>query len=104
MVTRLKLIILTLPFVLVTNCFADQPPEVRLRNASDRLVASFQNHCVACHGEEGDVEGMIDLFRLKSYTDFQSRPKDLERIISVLSDRQMPPEDEVFNCLLQKKK
>ena len=40
------------------------------------------------------MEGKINLLALKSGDDLQSRPKLVEELITVLEDRQMPPEDE----------
>ena len=58
------------------------------------LQSAFKAHCIKCHGQGGKVEGKINLLALKSGNDFQARPRLLERLIAVLQDREMPPEDE----------
>ena len=58
------------------------------------LKSAFQAHCIKCHGKGKKIEGKINLLALKSGDDFQTRPKLLERLITVLQDREMPPEDE----------
>jgi len=57
------------------------------------LRSAFQAHCIKCHGKGGKIEGKIDLLSLKSETDLQARPKLLEKLITVLQDREMPPKD-----------
>jgi mono/diheme cytochrome c family protein len=63
-------------------------------DASTSLLSAFKAHCIKCHGKGGKIEGKINLLSLKSGDDFQSRPKLVEELITVLKDRQMPPEDE----------
>ncbi|MDA1016739.1 MAG: DUF1592 domain-containing protein [Planctomycetota bacterium] len=61
---------------------------------SSLLQSAFKTHCIKCHGQGGKSEGKVNLLALKSGDDFQARPKLLEKLITVLKDRQMPPEDE----------
>ena len=61
---------------------------------STSLRSTFQAHCIKCHGKGGKIEGKINLLALKSGDDFLARPRLLERLITVLQDREMPPEDE----------
>ncbi|HAB13797.1 MAG TPA: hypothetical protein DCE47_19125, partial [Planctomycetaceae bacterium] len=58
------------------------------------LRSTFRTHCVKCHGKGRKIEGKINLLALKSGKDFRARPRLLERLIAVLEDREMPPEDE----------
>jgi hypothetical protein len=63
-------------------------------NPSTLLPSAFKAHCVKCHGKGGKIEGKINLLALKSDDDLQARPELLEDLVTVLKDRQMPPEDE----------
>ncbi len=58
------------------------------------LQSTFKAHCISCHGKGRKIEGKINLVALKSGEDFRARPRLLERLITVLEDREMPPEDE----------
>ncbi len=58
------------------------------------LKSTFKAHCIKCHGKGRKIEAKINLLALKSADDFQARPKLLERLITVLKDREMPPQDE----------
>ena len=51
-------------------------------------------HCIKCHGQGGESEGDVNLLALSVDGDLRARPKLLEKLIVVLKDRQMPPEDE----------
>lgn len=59
------------------------------------LNAAFQSHCVKCHGKGRKVAGDVNLVRLQTTGELQSDPDLLENLIEVLSDRRMPPEDEL---------
>ena len=78
-------IVLVLSNGLSVSLFADD---------SKSLLAAFNTHCFKCHGKGEKVEGKVNLLALKSAEDFQTRPELLEKLILVLKDRQMPPEDE----------
>ena len=58
------------------------------------LQSAFKSHCIKCHGKAGKIEGKVNLLAWKSGDDLQARPELLEDLITVLKDRQMPPEDE----------
>ena len=58
------------------------------------LKSTFKLHCIKCHGKGPKIEGKINLLALKSDDDFLARPRLLGRLITVLKDREMPPEDE----------
>ena len=58
------------------------------------LQSAFKAHCIKCHGKGDKAEGKVNLLALKSGKDLQARPELLEKLITVLKDRQMPPEDE----------
>ena len=76
--------------VLAIGLSASSPAD----DSSTSLRSTFKAHCIKCHGQGGKIEGKINLLALKSVDDFQARPKLLERLITVLKDREMPPEDE----------
>jgi hypothetical protein len=63
-------------------------------DSATALSSAFKSHCIKCHGKGGKFEGKVNLLALKSGDDLQARPKLLEKLIAVLSDREMPPEDE----------
>ncbi len=58
------------------------------------LYRAFEAHCVKCHGKGGTTKGKVNLQALKSDEDLQARPELLDKLITVLKDREMPPEDE----------
>jgi hypothetical protein len=58
------------------------------------LQSAFKAHCIKCHGKGGKHEGKVNLLTLKSRDDLLARPELLEKLITVLKDREMPPEDE----------
>ena len=58
------------------------------------LRSTFRTHCVKCHGKGRKIEGKINLLSLKSGKELRAHPRLLERLIAVLEDREMPPEDE----------
>ncbi len=74
-----------LPFALYFPLLADD---------SSALQSALQTHCVKCHGNDGRLEGKVNLLAAKSDGDLRARPELLEKLITVLQDREMPPEDE----------
>ncbi|MDA1049217.1 MAG: DUF1587 domain-containing protein, partial [Planctomycetota bacterium] len=58
------------------------------------LQSAFKAHCVKCHGVGRKLHGKVTLLALASGDDFEAKPELLERLIAVLEDHQMPPEDE----------
>ena len=63
-------------------------------NPSASLQSAFEAHCIKCHGKGGKIEGKVNLLALKLGDGVQARPELFEELITVLKDRQMPPEDE----------
>lgn len=57
------------------------------------LLSDLKNHCADCHGRAETVEGNVDLLTPDSAEDLLGQPALLERVIKVLSDREMPPDD-----------
>ena len=57
------------------------------------LRQAFQAHCIQCHGQDEFIEGKVNLLALKSGDDLLTQPKLLEKLVSALDDRHMPPED-----------
>ncbi|MCA8994845.1 MAG: DUF1592 domain-containing protein [Planctomycetaceae bacterium] len=57
------------------------------------ITPLFLEHCVACHGIDEEVSGDVDLVTLKQETLVRS-PELLRKLIDVLVDHEMPPEDE----------
>jgi len=58
------------------------------------LRSAFAAHCVKCHGKGDKVSGEVNLLVLERSADLLGKPDLLDTIISVLEDRQMPPEKE----------
>lgn len=58
------------------------------------LQALFQQHCVKCHGRNGKKEGDVNLLAIRTDAALRSRSQLLQRLIRVLRDEEMPPEDE----------
>jgi hypothetical protein len=58
------------------------------------LRTAFESHCVQCHGADGNIEGEVNLLSLKSSAEFAAKSELLVTLITVLKNREMPPEDE----------
>ena len=56
--------------------------------------SAFQTHCIKCHGKNDKPEGTVNLQLINSDDDLRARPELLEALITVLKDREMPPEYE----------
>jgi hypothetical protein len=69
-------------------------PTLLADDSTSFLQLAFETHCIKCHGEDGTIEGNVNLLALRSDDDFLSRPELLEALTMVLNDHQMPPEDE----------
>ena len=63
-------------------------------DSSTSLRSAFKTHCSRCHGNEEKVAGKVNLLAMRSDDDLLARPKLLEKLITVLNDREMPPDDE----------
>ena len=83
--------IITSLLALTLSSFASNP--LFADNAS-LLLTQFRKHCISCHGESGEAEGDVDLVEFESRDELQARPELLEDLITVLRDREMPPEGE----------
>lgn len=62
--------------------------------AGAKVLAAFKTRCVKCHGGEDKTEGEVNLLKFASGAGIHTQPELLEKVIAVLKDRQMPPEDE----------
>ena len=68
-------------------------PNMVLANEGFQLLqTAFQQHCIDCHGVDG--EGSVNLSAFKTTEDAQTRPELIKDVIAVLQDRRMPPETE----------
>ena len=63
------------------------------RSEVAEIVAGLHSHCSKCHGDDGKVEGDINLLELKTAEHFENIPALLESVVRVLQDREMPPND-----------
>ncbi len=66
--------------------------------AEDRLrewvLPTFQEHCVSCHGLEGEVNGEVNLLELQPES-ISNNLELLQKLIDAIDQREMPPEDEL---------
>ncbi|MCA9247627.1 MAG: DUF1592 domain-containing protein, partial [Planctomycetales bacterium] len=60
----------------------------------ESLQPIFAENCAYCHGEGGEVNGGVDLFRIPNGDALVEDAKLLEKLIRVLEFRDMPPADE----------
>lgn len=58
------------------------------------VIRSFEKHCVRCHGEDGEINGEVNLLEFTEVDRLAEHPELLGRLIKVLAVREMPPEDE----------
>ena len=59
-----------------------------------QLQQQFHSHCINCHGMDGAIEADVNLLSLNGVEDLEGKPELLEKLIRVLQDHEMPPEDE----------
>ena len=62
--------------------------------AADAALATLRSHCVACHGEGGEVNGGFDLNMFPTTADLQAKPAQLWKIVEAVRDQEMPPPGE----------
>ena len=67
--------------------------QTQLSSLADSVMPAIRKHCVKCHGENGEIEGNVDLKHLDAETLHRS-PDLLGSLIDVLDLEEMPPEDE----------
>lgn len=53
---------------------------------------AFATHCIACHGQDGEVNGDFDLRRFPAAVDLKADPHLLVKIIDAVRDGEMPPD------------
>ncbi|MCH2376254.1 MAG: DUF1592 domain-containing protein, partial [Planctomycetes bacterium] len=58
------------------------------------LQPAFKAHCFKCHGKGDKVRGKVNLLTLKSGDDLLAQPELLEKLLTAIKDREMPPKDE----------
>ena len=57
------------------------------------LASAVEHHCVKCHGQNGLVEGEVNLLSISAEL-LSTQDELVQRFIDVLDQREMPPEDE----------
>ena len=73
---------------------AGSSPSLSGDEASTGLREAFKTHCLKCHGGGRRIKGKVDLKALATEESFEARPALLEKLIGVLTDLEMPPENE----------
>ena len=58
------------------------------------LQPAFKAHCLKCHGKGDKVRGKVNLLTLKSGDDLLAQPELIEKLLTAIENREMPPEDE----------
>lgn len=58
------------------------------------IQPTVQKYCAKCHGADGEVEGEVNLLKLKTATDLSNHPNLVQKLIDVIDLKEMPPEDE----------
>ena len=61
---------------------------------ADLIQPVFQQSCVKCHGQDGKVKGKVNLIKIKGVDDLLSDLDQLQDILDVLDEHEMPPEKE----------
>src|SRR5262245_23997349 len=62
--------------------------------AASDVVPVLRQHCVGCHGKDGKVKGELNLLEVIADNHFRAEPELLTKVIQMVRDREMPPEDE----------
>ena len=60
----------------------------------DSVLASFQEHCIKCHGKDGKTKGKTNLLEIAKISDLLEQPELLSKLVDVIDFKEMPPEDE----------
>jgi len=61
---------------------------------ADLIQPVFQQSCVKCHGQDGKVKGKVNLIKINGVDDLLSDLDQLQDILDVLDEHEMPPEKE----------
>jgi hypothetical protein len=62
-----------------------------LANSSIKIF--LEQHCISCHGSTDREPGAVDLSRIRSENSLVAAPELLQKMVDVLSDRMMPPDE-----------
>jgi len=85
------------PLLLLVFFIAASPSlgETGLRDPyGTRIAPFFREHCVRCHGEDGNVKGKVDLLSIDTGRHLAQRPDLIRDLIDSIDYQEMPPEDE----------
>ncbi len=61
--------------------------------ASSPVTSFLEQHCISCHGSTNREPGAVDLSRIRSENSLVAAPELLQKMVDVLSDRMMPPDE-----------
>lgn len=92
---------LIFPFLILAfaaaSLLGDEPSENVVSNFGDRFAAEvaplLKEHCVHCHGQDGESEGDVSLVDL-DVSNLVTHPEMLSTLADVLALREMPPAEE----------
>ena len=71
---------------------ADQSSDSPKADAGRMLFATIRERCVTCHGEDGTVEGNVNLSRIKTASDLNADLALIGKLQEVIDLRLMPPD------------
>ncbi len=61
----------------------------------NKIVApALKQHCLRCHGADGELEGDLNLLKVRDVDDLKKNAKLARSMIDALDLKEMPPEDE----------
>nr|MCS5630730.1 DUF1587 domain-containing protein [Pirellulaceae bacterium] len=62
-------------------------------SADSSIEVFLEQHCISCHGSMDREPGAVDLSRIRSENSLVVAPELLQKMVDVLSDRTMPPDE-----------
>ena len=75
-------------------CFTSATHAAETDPFTRTIKPAIQTYCAKCHGTDGNVEGDINLLKLKNTSDLSQNVKLVRKLIDVLDLKEMPPEEE----------
>lgn len=63
-------------------------------DADDAISLAFQQNCIRCHGQDGEINGEVNLLNITDSDELLSHPELLRELVNVIEYNEMPPQDE----------